>query len=148
MTAPSAMIVLTVAWAAVAAFWDLRTRRIPNWLTLPAALLGLALNVAISGSDGLRQSGLGLLAGLALLSIPFAIGGMGAGDVKMLAAIGAFAGPAFAFQTFLFGALAGGLIAVVVLLRRSHLSPGSRTFPYGVAILAGVVATSATALVR
>ncbi len=118
VSAPMAPIVAAVIWAVVAAAWDLRTRRIPNWMTFPAALLGLVLNLALGGGAGLWQSALGTLTGLALLVIPFAMGGMGAGDVKMLAAVGALGGPAFAFSTFLYGSIAGGVIALVLMLAR------------------------------
>jgi len=146
VTTPSVLIAVTVTWALVAAMWDLRTHRIPNWMTFPAALLGLALNLALEGSFGLRQSVLGALAGLGMLIVPFAMGGMGAGDVKMLAAVGAFGGPAFAFSTFLYGSIAGGLIALALMLVRSRSMDRARAtkmvFPYGVAILAGAIATS------
>ncbi len=145
MNTPSALAAVTVGWAAAAAIWDLRTKRIPNWLTYPAIVLGLALNLALSGYAGLGASLLGTAAGTALLFVPFALGGMGAGDVKMLAAVGALAGPAFVFRSFVYGAVAGGLIAAGVLFGRLYLFKGRRSaakeaFPYGVAILAGVVA--------
>ncbi|MEX0974516.1 MAG: A24 family peptidase [Bacillota bacterium] len=156
MTSPSVLTAVTVIWAATAAFWDLRTQKIPNWLTLPAVLLGLVLNAAIGGPSGLRASALGTVTGVALLFVPFAMGGMGAGDVKMLAAVGSLAGPAFVFRTFLYGSITGGLIALAVIFGRSYLLRGMKlgpapidggirsrakqVFPYGVAILAGVVA--------
>lgn len=146
VTTPRILVLVSIAWAAMAAGWDLRTRRIPNWMTFPAALLGLALNLALDGSFGLRQSALGTLTGLALLVVPFAMGGMGAGDVKMLAALGAFGGPAFAFSTFLYGSIAGGLVALALLVVRSRVAGRAQAskvmFPYGVAILAGAIATS------
>jgi prepilin peptidase CpaA len=134
-----------MVWAAAAAVYDLRTQKIPNWLTFPAVLLGLSLNVALSGAPGLRDSLLGTIAGVALLFVPFAMGGMGAGDVKMLAAVGAFTGPMFVFRTFLYGSIAGGAIAVAVIAGRSFLGHSlkagtKQAFPYGVAILAGAVA--------
>lgn len=118
VSAPAALIVAAVIWAMVAAAWDLRTRRIPNWMTFPAALLGMVLNLALGGGAGLWRSALGTLTGLALLIVPFAMGGMGAGDVKMLAAVGAIGGPAFAFSTFLYGSIAGGAIALVLISAR------------------------------
>lgn len=155
------LVAITVTWAALAAIWDLRTQRIPNWMTFPAALLGLAINAALGGLSGLGQSALGILLGLALLIVPFALGGMGAGDVKMLAAVGAFGGPAFVWRTFLMGSVAGGLISIGFILLRSRVDrqslqaavltrrmPGGvvkaskQAFPYGVAILAGTVAAS------
>lgn len=140
----------TIAWAAVAAAWDLRTRKIPNWLTISAALLGLAVNGFIGGIPGLGRSALGIGAGIGLLFIPFAVGGMGAGDVKMLGAIGAFGGPVFVFRAFVYGALAGGVIGLAMMISRARRVGGDRLnalrfggkamFPYGIAILAGTVA--------
>ncbi|MGE5580282.1 MAG: prepilin peptidase [Bacillota bacterium] len=159
--APSVLVAITVTWAALAAIWDLRTQRIPNWMTFPAALLGVAINVALGGVLGFGQSALGILLGLALLIIPFAMGGMGAGDVKMLATVGAFGGPAFVWRTFLMGSIAGGLISIGFIISRSRVDrrsleaavatgrvPGGvvkaskQAFPYGVAILAGTIAAS------
>ncbi|MEW5762416.1 MAG: peptidase A24, partial [Bacillota bacterium] len=63
--------------------------------------------------------GLGL--GLALLLLPFVLGGVGGGDVKFLAAVGALGGPAFVWRAFLYGALTGGVLALGLLLRRREL---------------------------
>lgn len=157
MRDPRALTEIAMSWAAIAAFCDLRTRKIPNWLTLSAIPLGLLLNVILSGSGGLRASVLGTLVGLALLFVPFAMGGMGAGDVKMLAAVGAIAGPTVAFRSFVYGAVAGGLMAAAVLTGRLYLLRGrsvpasggpvpsvsrwgSRdSLPYGIAIFIGTV---------
>jgi len=156
---PATLTAVAVVWAAVAAFWDLRTKRIPNWLTLPAILLGLAVNAVLSGAAGLWASFLGTAVGAALLLVPFAMGGMGAGDVKMLAAVGAIAGPRVVFHSFLYGAIAGGLVAAALLAGRFYLFRGrpargagsaaragargrfTETFPYGIAIFAGTVVT-------
>ena len=70
---------------------DWRERRVPNVLVFPAAALGLGLN-ALAGWDKLARSGMGLAAGFALLFLPYLVGGMRAGDFKLLAAIGALIG--------------------------------------------------------
>ena len=88
---------------------DLRTRKIPNYLTFGAALAGLAYNLAVSGWGGLGDGLLGLLLGLAFLILPYLMGGMGAGDVKALAALGAWLGPAGTLYLFCYMAIAGGL---------------------------------------
>lgn len=151
-------IILTFLLAGTAAVFDYRTRRIPNLLTLPALLIGLVLNTICSGMGGLEESLLGLLAGGLLLIIPFMLGGMGAGDVKLLAAIGALNGPYFALFTFIYGAIAGGVMALLVLLLRGRamtvlgnlvftvVVPGqclvksNLGIPYGIAIFIGTVA--------
>lgn len=103
------VIVLAVVLAA-AAVWDMRAHRIPNWLSLAGLSLGLACHAWQDGSYGLRLSLAGIgVAGLALL--PYAARGLGAGDVKLLGAVGALMGPSFLLWTLLGTLLAGGLLA-------------------------------------
>ena len=98
---------------ATAAVIDFRTRRIPNWLTLSAVLLGLVLQTLLRGLPGLLTGFLGLLVGAGLFFIPFALGGMGPGDVKLMAAVGAFLGPPGALWAALMTGVAGGVLALV-----------------------------------
>ncbi len=112
---------VTIAIAALATGWDLKTGRIPNMITFPAMLLGLMLNTYYSGWHGLGTSLAGLGLGILLLFIPFAIGGMGAGDVKLLAAVGALNGHLFTFRAFLYGAIAGGIMALAVACFKGKL---------------------------
>jgi prepilin peptidase CpaA len=106
----------------VAVYTDLRTRRIPNWLTgaIAAAGFGLAFG---GGAVSPLQALLGLLAGLALMMPGHVIGATGAGDVKLLAAVGAVVGPDMALRAFLYSAVTGGVFAVVVAARRGILAP-------------------------
>lgn len=106
---------------AFAALWDLRSRRIPNVLTLPGILLGVAFLAWETGWAGVWTGFAGALAGAGLLFLPFALGGLGAGDVKLMAVVGAFGGPALAFRAFLGAALAGGLASAVALARAGRL---------------------------
>ncbi len=108
--------VVGLALVVVGAVLDLRSRRIPNALTLGGAVAGLAANVMVHQVPGAVTSVSGWVAGVALLAIPFALGGMGAGDVKLLALAGAWGGPDFALYTFLFGAIVGGVVAAGLLL--------------------------------
>jgi prepilin peptidase CpaA len=112
--------------AIVAALWDVRTGRIPNVLTFGAAAAGLVWSVAIGGFDGLGTSLLGSLVGLALFFPLFALGGMGGGDVKLLAAIGAWLGPLGAVYTALWGSLAGGVLALAVGVSQGYLREALR----------------------
>lgn len=128
MCRPSSLVeVVTVQVAAalitagLAAWYDSRTRRIPNRLVMAAAAVGLVLGLVTGGLRGLGESLLGLLAGGAILFVPFALGWMGAGDVKLLAAIGAILGPKGAVYSILYGAIVGGIISAVVLARRRRL---------------------------
>ncbi|WP_461211313.1 A24 family peptidase [Desulfocurvus sp. DL9XJH121] len=98
-----------------ASVFDLRERRIPNRLTYPAMLLALAWNAALGGPTGLLNSFYGLGLGLGVMLIPYLMGVMGAGDVKLMAAAGAFLGPQGALAAFIFTSLAGGVYALVVL---------------------------------
>lgn len=100
---------------------DLRFRRIPNWLTFSTAVAGLGIAWMLSGWSGLVVSLQGAGVGLALMLLPFMLGWTGAGDVKLMVAIGAMGGPSFVFQVCLYAAIVGGLMAVVVLLRRHKL---------------------------
>jgi prepilin peptidase CpaA len=105
----------------VMAIGDWRSRRIPNYLTFGGALGGVVFQTAVFGWPGLAQALLGLLLGLGLLLLPYVFGGMGAGDVKALAALGAWLGPMGVFSVFLYMALAGGLMSLGVLLWKGIL---------------------------
>jgi prepilin peptidase CpaA len=102
----------TVVVLAVATFTDLRSRRIPNWLVLPFFVIGVAVSSWFPGWHGLGQSLGGAGLGLLLYGILFFMGGMGAGDVKLCAAIGAWIGPMQLIYALVFTGLAGGLMAV------------------------------------
>src|SRR5919206_2942519 len=143
---------LAAAVAGVAAWTDLRWRRIPNWLTLGTAILGLAVNVALAGGPGALTALLGLGLGLALLLPFYVLRAVGAGDVKLLAALGAVLGPQALVSVALYGAVVGGLMSAVILLGRGRLtltlnelvvqrglpSRSGATAPYAVAIASGV----------
>jgi prepilin peptidase CpaA len=95
-----------------AAVIDGRRLRVPNWLTYHLALGGVAYAAWSWGTAGLLWSLAGMAAGLALLLPLYAIGGMGAGDVKLLAAVGAWAGAAVVFGSFVLSAVVGAVIAL------------------------------------
>jgi len=109
------VIALWISWG------DLKTRRIPNYLTFGAALAGLAYNLGVSGWGGLGDGLLGLLLGFGFLIVPYIMGGMGAGDVKALAALGAWLGPTGTLYLFCYMAIAGGLMSLAVLIRKAIL---------------------------
>lgn len=97
---------------------DLRWRRIPNVLTLPTALAGVLYHYSINGSDGLISALLGALVGLSLFFPLFALGGLGAGDVKLLAAFGAWLGPQQTLVAAVATAILGAIAAIVLMLLR------------------------------
>jgi len=102
----------TLIVLAVATFTDLRSRRIPNWLVLPFLLAGVALSGWRDGWHGIGQSLAGLLLGGLLYGIFFWMGGMGAGDVKLCAAIGAWIGPQQLFIALVITGMAGGIMVL------------------------------------
>jgi prepilin peptidase CpaA len=100
---------------------DIRTRRIPNALT--ASMAGVGIGLAASGISGvsLTAAVVGFVLGLVLMLPGHALGATGAGDVKLMAAVGAIVGPAVVVKAFLFSAVAGGVLAVIVATRRKRL---------------------------
>ena len=101
---------------------DIRTRRIPNELTATMAGIGVGLSAAGVSGISVWASMLGFVVGLVLMMPGHVLGATGAGDVKLMAAVGAIVGPALVVSAFLFTAVAGGVLAVVVAARRRRLS--------------------------
>lgn len=101
---------------------DIRSRRIPNVLTASMAGLGLGLAAAGASGNTVVASLAGFVLGLVLMLPGYSLGATGAGDVKLMAAVGAIVGPALVLSAFLCTALAGGVLAVVVAIRRSRLA--------------------------
>ncbi|MBS3885982.1 MAG: prepilin peptidase [Dethiobacter sp.] len=148
---------------------DLAERKIYNIVVIIGLMAALVLNLQELGlKSGLLQTLSGFFTGILLLFIPFILGGIGAGDVKMLGTVGAFIGSSLVVQVMLAAALVGGVYAFIVmvkdksLLRRMHCiycaslcaiimrakaQPNSRqdseeeqlTIPYGAAIAVGVI---------
>ena len=113
--------VISLGLALVACGWDLRTRRIPQALTLGGALAGLAFHVVSGGWNAGLGSTMGWAVGIAIFFVPFALGGLGAGDVKLLGAIGAWLGPMNALWVGLYAGAAGGILAIFVALTKGYL---------------------------
>jgi len=107
--------IVLVVFVTLAAITDLRSHRIPNWMTVPAALAGLAMNIAFTGVMGAANSVLGLFAGMAIFLPLYLARGFGGGDVKAMAAIGAIVGPKAALVTAMWILIAGGISATVLL---------------------------------
>ena len=147
---------------ATAVVIDLRSRRIPNLLTASMAVVGLGL--AATGYSGISVAASlgGMVLGLLLMMPGHALGATGAGDVKLMAAVGAIVGPGLVFPAFLFTCIAGGVLALIVAISRRRFAetlagtgrlvaaPGQarteiqgaapiRRFAYGPAIAAGSI---------
>lgn len=105
------MFLTLIFFLLLASWFDIRQFRIPNILTVPAAIAGLSLS-AYAG-NGLLFSLAGGGIGLVLFMAPYALGKMGAGDVKMLAAAGTFLGPVGVIWAALWSLIAGGVLAVL-----------------------------------
>lgn len=153
----------------ISLYTDITYKKILNIVTFPAVVVGILGNVYFYGIPGGADSMKGLLLGLALLMIPYILGGMGAGDVKLLGVVGAFKGTAFVFSAFLTVALVGGVIALVLMIKQGKFTARVRqvfftvlsvlgviprmdllgsfddasalTFPYGSAIVVGTILT-------
>jgi prepilin peptidase CpaA len=167
---------LSLVCAAIGAFRDVRTRRIPNWLTGYSILAGLILHLITGRWHGLAMSALACLIGGGVFLIFFLAGGMGAGDVKLMAAVCCIAGLGHIAEILIATALMGGVFAVVLALSHHRLketlanigvlvvhhgSSGLRPhsdinvnnatrlrLPYGLAIAAGTGITFCSVLLR
>ncbi|QOJ14664.1 MAG: prepilin peptidase [Planctomycetia bacterium] len=161
--------------ATLYASWvDYAERRVPNWLNALIAALGISMQTWWFGAAGLGWAMLGLTVGFATLIVPWAMHGMGAGDVKLMAAIGAWLGPWLTLWSFAVGAVFGGVAAIVMIvstgravhamtnmqtimtkMRRADTAfgefGGAKTFgstsqllPYGVPLTAGTICVLVT----
>ena len=116
------MVVALVAGSgALGAAIDLRSRRVPNWLTLGITVAGLALAATRLSGLSLPVAFAGLALGLAVMLPGHLIGATGAGDVKLLAALGTMLGPKAVLFAFIYAAIAGGVLAVIVAMQRRTL---------------------------
>jgi prepilin peptidase CpaA len=118
----SAAISLLAAGLIAATVIDLRSRRIPNMLTAAMAATGLALAAAGLSGNTFAGSLAGLVLGLVLMLPGHVLGATGAGDVKLMAAVGAIVGPALVVSAFFCTAITGGVLATVVAIRRKRLA--------------------------
>jgi prepilin peptidase CpaA len=94
---------------------DLKSQRIPNKITFPAMLIGCLFQVWLKGFPGLVFSLQGIGLGIALFIIPYMIGKMGAGDAKLIGAVGAFLGPKGIFIAFIYIGIAGGIYSLLLI---------------------------------
>jgi len=113
------LVALLVSFSAC--ITDVRSRRIPNILTFGAAAAAIVFHTSTSQSAGLLKSVEGWLVGAVIFFLPFALGGLGAGDVKLLAALGAWVGPGDALWIALYAGVAGGILALVVAVSKGYL---------------------------
>ena len=162
-------IALLIPLAIIIAYYDVRYRRIPNPFVLATLVSGIAINAISGGLAGVWASFVGCALGFGLMFMLHIFGAMGAGDVKLFAAIGAVTGAHLVLPTFLVVILTGGLLAIISVIRAGALMttmqrvlqilvgllPGwemprfavpadrKHTIPYGVAITIGSIISTA-----
>lgn len=113
----------------ISAVTDLYQRRIPNLVTYPTICIALLTYCLIGGLDGFLFSLRGLGLGFIVFLVPYLMGGMGAGDVKLMCAVGAVLGPRHTVESLLFIAISGGVIALgLIVYRRTFKQTLSRIF--------------------
>lgn len=125
-----------IAVLAIATVWDLRTRRIPNWLVLPFLLAGVTVSTILRGPAGLGRSLLGILLAVCCMGVLYWLGAMGMGDLKLCAAIGAWLGPGQLGTALVMMGIAGGIMALFWaafggFLKESLRGAGDLLFSFG-----------------
>ena len=124
---------LAIVPALVAGWTDWRSRRIPNWLTVPTLLLGIVVNSVATGWTGAKESLLGAGLGLGIL-LPFVlIRSLGAGDWKLIGALGAFLGPSRLITVLMWTILIAGLMAVVLIIWTKRVKQTARNLAHMIA---------------
>ena len=159
--------------ALVGAVTDVRSARLPNRLTYTAVIAGLVLRAAMMGWTGLKSGLIGIAIAGGLFCVLYVMGAMGGGDMKMMAAVGAWVGRTHVLTVLVAIALAGGVLALVSIVFNKNLiqtvrnavrlvlfrftaglephpemnvqAPGSRRVPFGVAIAMGTLFCAANA---
>lgn len=160
-------LICALGVATAGAVQDVRSQRIPNWLTYSGLVAALTIRCVLSGWPGLKSGFAGVLVGGGIFFLLFLVGGMGGGDVKLMAAVGAWAGAERALLILIATAIAGGMLGLCYMvfrkqvvatllntaeLIRHHLTsglrphpvlniqePGSMRVPFGLAIALGTL---------
>jgi prepilin peptidase CpaA len=114
-------IIVALGTACIAAVTDIWKLRVYNWLTFPVFFSGLAYQALVHGSSGVGSGLLGATLGFAILLAPHMLGLMGAGDVKLMAALGAWLGGAMIVCVFAASSLVAGVYAAVLIIYRGKL---------------------------
>jgi len=124
---------ITIAVGALAVLDDLRRRAISNWISGAALAAGFVLNFLARGPYGAAAAAEGAALGFALLVVFYLMGGMGGGDLKLMAGLGALLGPSAVLTAAVLGAIVGAFMAAgSIMLRRSQ-----RAIPYAPALVLG-----------
>jgi prepilin peptidase CpaA len=132
---------MLIIFVLIAAIYDAATQKIPNWISLVIILLGMGWNMFSAEGLGIWDSGLGLLAGFVLMLPSYVIGSMGAGDVKLIAAIGSVVGINHVLDVVLYSYMAMFVMAIFFIVVKGDLVKllrRLRTLVYG--LFSGVFA--------
>jgi len=121
MNRDSYLLFLALTLALVGAIIDIQQHRIPNWLTYPGMVLGFGLRTVLFGWKGLLGGVGGWLLGGAIMFLFYVVRAMGAGDVKLMAAIGALVGPSELTTVLLATGIFGGLLAIAYAIYRGRM---------------------------
>ena len=176
MDRDSYLLLVALLLAVTAAILDLQRHRIPNWLTYPGIVLGFVLRGTLLGWKGLGTALAGCLLAGGIMFLFFMVRAMGAGDVKIMAAIGSLVGPRHAGIVLLATGVCGGLLAIAYALYRRRMmatiknvgsvirfhawagvqphpelnldNPSALRMPYGLAIALGALYSFAAVLWR
>jgi len=105
----------------LASWIDYSQRRVPNWLNLAILVAGFVVQAMYFGWSGMETGAMGMLMGFGVLIVPWMMHGMGAGDVKLMAAIGVWLGPLLTLYSFALGAVIGGVTAAIMILSTGRL---------------------------
>jgi prepilin peptidase CpaA len=162
------ILLLPALTVIITAFYDYRWRRIPNFITFPAILIGIIMHGINTGWSGLYFSFWGMIIGSGFFLIFYLVGGIGAGDVKLMGSVGAFLGAEKVITVLLLTGLVGGLMAIYkivisysfkntvsqlrysstdssqknqFIIRKKKINPLKDTIPYGIAIAIGTLIT-------
>ena len=112
----------------IASISDIRFQKIPNWLTFPTMIGAIIYSTSSMGLPGFIFSSGGIFVGIAVMLLPYLMGGLGAGDAKLMGAAGGLLGPKGIFVAFLLTALIGGIYAMIVLAIHGSLRETLRRY--------------------
>jgi prepilin peptidase CpaA len=131
--------VLLIILLFICVITDLRERKIYNKVLLPFLIISISFHLILDGLSGLTTSLVGTMVGFLILIIPYFMGGMGAGDVKLLAVVGTIKGMNFVLVTALYMGIIGGIIGLLILFfRRGSINRLKQIFYFFVLITRGI----------